>query len=35
MFFSYLEGRKTSEILGVILCVSFIISSGLVKSVGL
>ncbi len=32
--FSYLEGRKTSEILGVILCSSFIVSSGVVKSVG-
>ncbi|MCV6630533.1 MAG: DUF5690 family protein [Flavobacteriaceae bacterium] len=32
--FSYLEGRKTTEILGVILCSSFIVSSGVVKSVG-
>ena len=32
--FSYLEGRKTTEILGVVLCSSFIISSGVVKSVG-
>lgn len=32
--FSYLEGRRASEILGVILCSSFIISSGVVKSVG-
>ena len=32
--FSYLEGRKTSEVLGVILCSSFIVSSGAVKSVG-
>ncbi|MFV9551445.1 DUF5690 family protein [Algibacter sp. PT7-4] len=32
--FSYLEGRKTTEILGVILCSSFIISSGVVKSIG-
>ena len=33
--FSYLEGRQTTEILSVILCTSFIISSGAVKSVGL
>src|SRR5690606_31626656 len=33
--FSYLEGRKTTEILGVALCSSFIVSSGAVKSVGL
>ncbi len=33
--FSYLEGRKLTEILGVILCASFIVSSGMVKSVGL
>ncbi|GAA5040022.1 hypothetical protein GCM10011506_40020 [Marivirga lumbricoides] len=33
--FSYLEGRKYTEILGVILSTSFIISSGVVKSVGL
>jgi MFS family permease len=33
--FSYLEGRKYTEILGVILCTSFIVSSGVVKSVGL
>jgi len=32
--FSYLEGRKTTELLGVILCSSFIISSGVVKSIG-
>tara|TARA_R110001592_G_scaffold201527_5_gene450647 strand:+ start:3421 stop:4755 length:1335 start_codon:yes stop_codon:yes gene_type:complete len=32
--FSYLEGRKTTEILGVILCSSFIVSSGVVKSIG-
>ena len=32
--FSYLEGRKTSEVLGVILCSSFIVSSGMVKSLG-
>lgn len=33
--FSYLEGRKFTEILGVALCASFIVSSGTVKSVGL
>ncbi|WP_053975881.1 DUF5690 family protein [Mangrovimonas xylaniphaga] len=33
--FSYLEGRKLSELLGVILCSSFIVSSGAVKSIGL
>ena len=33
--FSYLEGRKYTEILGVILCTSFIVSSGVVKSIGL
>ncbi len=32
--FSYIEGRKATEILGVILCSSFIISSGVVKSIG-
>jgi len=34
LVFAYLEGRKTTEILGTILCTSFIISSGFVKSVG-
>ncbi len=33
--FSYLEGRRFTEILGVALCSSFILSSGAVKSVGL
>lgn len=32
--FSYLEGRRTTEILGSVLCASFIISSGVVKSIG-
>lgn len=32
--FSYLEGRKTTEVLAVILCSSLIVSSGVVKSVG-
>lgn len=34
LVFSYLEGRRTSEVLGAGLCVSFIVSSGVVKSVG-
>jgi hypothetical protein len=34
LIFSYLEGRKLTEILGVGLCASFIVSSGFVKSVG-
>ncbi len=33
--FSYLEGRRSTEILGLALCSSFIVSSGAVKSVGL
>lgn len=33
--FSYLEGRKYTEIMGVVLCTSFIVSSGVVKSIGL
>jgi hypothetical protein len=32
--FSYLEGRRTTELLSAMLCVSFIVSSGAVKSVG-
>src|SRR5580658_6666731 len=35
LVFSYMEGRRTSEILGAVLCASFIVSSGAVKSVGL
>ena len=34
LVFSYLEGRRTTEILGTILSISFIVSSGFVKSVG-
>lgn len=34
LVFSFLEGRKTSEILGAILSVTFILASGLVRSVG-
>lgn len=33
--FSYLEGRRHTELLGLILCSSFILSSGVVKSIGL
>ncbi len=32
--FSYLEGRRNTEVLGVVLCSSFIVSSGFVKSIG-
>jgi hypothetical protein len=35
LVFSYMEGRRTSEILGAVLCASFIVSSGAVKSVGM
>ena len=34
LVFGYMEGRRTSEILGAMLCASFIVSSGAVKSVG-
>ena len=34
LVFSYLEGRRTSELLGSGMAISFIISSGAVKSVG-
>jgi hypothetical protein len=34
LVFSYLEGRKTTELMGAVLTVSFIFSSGFVKSVG-
>ncbi len=34
LVFGFMEGRRTSEVLGVILCASFILSSGVVKSVG-
>ncbi len=34
LVFSFLEGRRTTEALGAILCASFIVSSGIVKSVG-
>jgi hypothetical protein len=32
--FGYMEGRRTAEVLGAMLCASFILSSGAVKSVG-
>ena len=35
LVFGYMEGRRTSEILGAVLCASFIVSSGVVKSVGI
>src|SRR6202012_2191066 len=34
LVFGFLEGRRVSEILGAMLCASFIVSSGFVKSVG-
>ena len=34
LVFSYLEGRRNTEILGTALSISFIVSSGFVKSVG-
>ena len=34
LVFGYMEGRRVSEALGAILCASFILSSGIVKSVG-
>jgi hypothetical protein len=34
LVFGFMEGRRTSDVLGAILCASFIVSSGAVKSVG-
>lgn len=34
LVFGFLEGRRQSELLGAMLCTSFIVSSGVVKSVG-
>ena len=34
LVFGYMEGRRVSEVLGAVLCSSFILSSGVVKSVG-
>lgn len=35
LVFGYVEGRRTSEVIAAVLCGSFIVSSGVVKSVGL
>ena len=34
MIFGFIEGRRTTEVMGSILCASFIIASGAVKAVG-
>jgi len=34
LIFSYLEGRRVTEVLAAMLCTNFIISSGFVKSIG-
>lgn len=34
LVFGFMEGRRASEVLGAILCASFILSSGVVKSIG-
>jgi Family of unknown function (DUF5690) len=34
LVFGFMEGRRTSEVLGAILCASFIVASGAVKSAG-
>ena len=34
LVFGFLEGRRVSEVLGAMLCAAFIVSSGVVKSVG-
>lgn len=34
LVFGFMEGRRTGEVLGAILCASFILSSGVVKSIG-
>jgi Family of unknown function (DUF5690) len=34
LVFGFMEGRRTSEVLGAVVCASFILSSGAVKSVG-
>ncbi len=34
LVFGYMEGRRISEVLGAVVCASFIVSSGAVKSVG-
>lgn len=35
LVFGFMEGRRTTEIMGAVLCASFIVSSGAVKSVGI
>ncbi|HVX49639.1 MAG TPA: DUF5690 family protein, partial [Chitinophagaceae bacterium] len=34
LVFGYVEGRKTTEFIGAVLCISFIFSSGVVKTIG-
>ncbi len=34
LVFGFMEGRRTAEVLGAIVCASFIVSSGVVKTVG-
>lgn len=34
LVFSYLEGRRTSEVLGIGMCISFIFSSSVIKTIG-
>jgi hypothetical protein len=34
LVFGFMEGRRTSEVLGALVCASFIVSSGAVKTVG-
>ena len=34
LVFSYIEGRRSTEMIGAVLCVSFIFSSGFVKRIG-
>lgn len=34
LIFSYVEGRKSAEFIGAVLCTSFIFSSGIIKSIG-
>jgi Family of unknown function (DUF5690) len=34
LVFGFMEGRRTSEVLGAVVCASFILSSGAVKSIG-
>ncbi|WP_316836070.1 DUF5690 family protein [Pedobacter nutrimenti] len=34
LIFSYIEGRKSAEFIGAVLCTSFIFSSGVIKTIG-